>query len=242
MSFPSGMGLAWLDRKEKAHGGLKTYREPIRVQVRLNTSLTLEEYVTRKGWVRARILRCPFHPQGGCGFHKNGYYGRITPVSLKIARMYCPSSQATVGLIPDFLASRVSGTLQAMEDAVVTYESMGSISLAADAVRPPGMVDEDEEPITLEATARWLRRRVKWITATLITVTGLFPDLFVGVSPTVQSFRGHLGTDSVMMELRGICSDRLSHLPYPLGFGHRSKSGKSRYIKDQQSMCPDRPP
>ena len=236
------MGLAGLDRKEKAHVGLRPDREPLRVQIRLKISLSLMEYVTQQGWVKARILRCPFHPQGGCGFHKNGYYERITPVPLKIARMYCPSSQATIGLIPDFLASRVSGTLQAMEDAVVTYESMGSIGVAADTVRPPGMVGEDEEPITLEATTRWLRRRVRWVTTTLVTVLGLFPDLFAGVSPTVQSFRGHLGTDSVMMDLRGICSDRLPYLPYPLGFGHGSKSGKRRDFKDQQSPCPDRPP
>ena len=62
--------------------------------------------------------------------------------------MYCPKGQTTIGLIPDFLASHVSGTLQAMEDAVLAYESMGSVALAADAVRPPGMVDDDEEPIT----------------------------------------------------------------------------------------------
>lgn len=147
-----------------------------------------------------------------------------------------------MGLIPDFLASRVPGTLNTIEDAVETFESMGSLTAAADVVRPPEMVDEDEEPLTLEASTRWLRRRVKWVTTTLVTVLGLFPDLFTGMEPTVRSFQARLGTESVLVELRGICADRLPYLPYPVGFGSRSKSGKAHHTEDQQSMCPDRPP
>ncbi|MDJ0766139.1 MAG: hypothetical protein QNJ97_24360 [Myxococcota bacterium] len=161
---------------------------------------------------------------------------------LKIARMYCPKGQTTVGLIPDFLASHITGTLQDIEEAVATYELLGSLTDSADAVRPPGMVGDNEEPVTLDATTRWLGRRAKWVTGTLMAVAGMFPQLFSLAEPTIQSFRAHLDTESVLVELRRICSDRLLYFPYPLGFGPRVERGRISHCADQQSTCRDRPP
>lgn len=229
-------------RKEKAHAGFRAAVSLTRVQVRIQIDLTLEEYVAHKGWARARLLRCPLHPEGGCGFSAHGSYLRKYPIAYRIARAYCPKGQTTFGLIPDFVASHVPGTLAEIEEAVVVYETMGNIYKAADVVRPIEEMPEDQDPVTLEATSQWLRRRILWVQATLITVAGLFPDLFAGCETTVTAFRASLQTDSVLMNLRGICGDRLEYLPSPVGFGPRSSTGKPSLGAVQQSMRSDRPP
>lgn len=213
-----------------------------RVQVRLETGLTLDEYVAHSLWLRARLLRCPLHPSGGCGFSAHGTYLRKYPVPLFIARAYCRKGQTTFSLIPDFLASQVRGTLLDIEGAVAVYESLGSVVEAADALRPPETREGDGDPITLAATTQWLRRRIRWVHTVLITAAGLFPDLFAGCEMTVSAFRTFLHTESILMDLRGICADRLAYLPPPVGFGPRPNSGKAALGAGQQSMRPDRPP
>lgn len=79
-----------------------------------------------------------------------------------------------------FLATGLPGTLQEVEDAVVAYEQMGSVSRAAEAVRPGSMSPERKDPITLEATMRWLRRRVAMVRVALFAVMGLLPEQFKG--------------------------------------------------------------
>ena len=155
-------------RKEKAHAGFPSAVSLPRVQVRIQIDLTLEEYVAHKEWARARLLRCPLHPEGGCGLSAHGSYLRKYPIPHRIARAYCRKGQTTFGLIPDFAASHVPGTLHEIEAAVVVYEAEGSIYKAADLVRPPVILSDDRDPITLEATAQWLRRRIAWVRATLI--------------------------------------------------------------------------
>lgn len=129
-----------------------------------------------------------------------------------------------------------------IEAAVVTYEAVGNIYKAADLIRPPKELPDDRDPITQEATAQWLRRRVGWVRATLITVAGLFPELFCGCEMTLTAFRNRLRSDSVLMDLRGICAEKLSALPAPVGFGHRSEDGKPRARAVQQCLRSDRPP
>lgn len=228
--------------RKKAHAGLAPAVSLTRVQIRLEIELSLEEYVAQKVWARARLLRCPLHPEGGCGFSAHGSYLRKYPVPHRIARSYCPKGQTTFGLIPDFAASHVPGTLQEIEAAVVVYEAEENIYRAADLVRPPEILPDDRDPITQEATAQWLRRRVAWVRATLITVAGLFPELFFGCETTLTGFRARLKSDSVLMDLRGICAGELSALPAPVGFGHRSGDGKPPIGAVQQSLRPDRPP
>src|SRR4030067_1131115 len=83
------------------------------VQTRHKTDLTSKEYVTRKAWREARLHFCPAHPQGGCGFHRNGTYPRVAPAGMRIARYYCPKAKITYSLLPDCLASRLFGDLSA---------------------------------------------------------------------------------------------------------------------------------
>jgi hypothetical protein len=172
----------------------------------------------------------------------HGSYLRKYPVPLRIARAYCREGRTTFGLIPDCLASRVPGTLMEIEEAVATFESSTTLSEAADAVRPVEISVVTGEPITLEAQTRWLRRRVKWVTATLLTVVGLLPERFMGVAPTVTAFRSHLQSDSVLVSLREICAQRLEYLPCPVGLAPRSARGKTSEDMAQQSMCPALPP
>jgi hypothetical protein len=213
-----------------------------RVQVRLEIALSLDEYVAQKVWVRARLLRCPLHPEGGCGFSAHGSYLRKYPIPHRIARAYCRKGQTTFGLIPDFAASHVPGTLPELEAAVGVYEAQGNLYRAANLVRPPEILPDDRDPITQAATAQWLGRRVAWVRATLITVAGLFPELFCGCEMTLTAFRARLRSDSVLMALRGICAEKLEALPIPVGFGYRSQNGKTPIGAVQQSLRSDRPP
>jgi hypothetical protein len=211
-----------------------------RVQIRVQTESTLEEYVAQEGWARARLLRCPLHPEGGCGFSSHGTYLRKYPMPHLISRYYCRRGQTTFGLIPNFAASQVPGTLDEIESAVAVYEGTGSIYTAAEIVRPPESHKGD--PTSLAATSQWLSRRIRWVQTTLITVAGLFPELFAGLEMTVTAFRAHLHSERVLVDLREICSCHLPHLPAPVGFGPRQFFRKSAKGASQQSMRSDRPP
>jgi hypothetical protein len=226
--------------RKKAHAGLTASVSLKRVQIRVQIESTLSEYVAQEGWQHARLLRCPLHPDGGCGFSSHGTYLRKYPIPHRISRYYCRSGQTTFGLIPDFAASQMPGTLDEIESAVAVYEGTGSIYKAAEVVRPPETHSGD--PTSLAATSQWLSRRVRWVQATLITVAGLFPELFAGLAMTVTAFRAHLQSERVLVDLREICSCHLVHLPAPIGFGPRQRFGKSANGASQQSMRSDRPP
>jgi len=125
---------------------------------------------------------------------------------------------------------------------VSAYESAATVSLAADAVRPPEAASDGAEPITLEASTRWLKRRVVLVRACLLAVAGIFPELFKGCEATVTAFRARLGTSSALVALRGIAADDLAHLPPPLGFGPRPKARRYCKKRDPHEACPARPP
>lgn len=218
----------------------------------MKTSLTPAQYVTQRAWEHARLECCPLHPRGGCSLSRHGSYPRRWPEPLRVARYYCPEGHTTFSLLPDFLASRLPGTLDEIEVAVVTAEVSPTLAVAADRVRPPeswescddGASDEDEvrDPITLEATTRWLRRRMKMVTVTLVAVAGLLPELFAGCELTLSGLRQQKGTSSVLVLLREIAAEHLAVLPPPVGFGPRPRPRKNRRSAAQQSLCPDRPP
>jgi hypothetical protein len=191
------------------------------VQLRLKESLTLDQYVTQAHWSKVVLAQCPVHPLGGCGLRRHGYYRRRP--GLLIARFRCPTAHLTISVLPDFLPSRFSGTLDEMEVAVATFERAETLCAAANAVRPPETNRGRRDPITQEATTRWLRRRVRAVGACLVAVASLYPKLFAGCSPTVWAFRAHLQTGSALVGLREIGASQLAHLPPPLGFGPRPK-------------------
>lgn len=205
------------------------------VQLRLPTSLSLAEYVAAEEWRHARLERCPLHIEGGCGFARHGSYPRKEPEALGIARYYCRGGQTTFGLLPDFLASRLRGTLDDVEQAVVAAETSENLEAAADLVRP------DALEVTLVAAQRWVSRRVRMFAAVLLALAGPHPELLAGGS-TLTGLRGRLGTESALVELRRIAAAELGRLPPPFGFGPRPLSSSRRARRRQQSVGSIRPP
>ena len=57
------------------------------MQLRFATDLSAREYVRGEAWKKAKLERCPLHPEGGCGFRKNGTYPRKYPEGTRIARI-----------------------------------------------------------------------------------------------------------------------------------------------------------
>lgn len=151
--------------------------------------------------------------------------------------VYCADTGTTIGLLPDFYASRMRGTLPALEEAVARAEAAPSVEAAANELRP-GDVDE---AVTLPTAMRWVRLRLVFVRATLATVRGLMPARFERCPITVRAFRAALGVPSVLVALRGICARSLHTLPAPLGLrppvAVRRRGNKRR----QQSLGPDPP-
>jgi hypothetical protein len=195
-------------RKEKARA--VTAAGPWPVQLRFQTGLTSEDYVSRKAWREASLSRCPNHPRGGCSLARHGTYERKTPAGTRIARWYCPESHTTFSLLPDFLAARLPGTLNALEDVVAVAEQAPSLEAAANSLR----LD-----IELPGALRWIRRRIALVHRCLVLVIGLLPDQLAGCVATVTHLREHLGHESVLMALRRLdsclnCRRRWGSVPW----------------------------
>jgi len=193
------------------------------VQLRLETTLTLEQYLTEHEWERASFQRCPLHPAGGCGVARHGTYLRKHPKPIPIARFYCATGQTTFSLLPDFLASRLPGTLDELEQVAVTVDAAASVEKAASELRPADVVGA----VTSRAATRWTARRMALLRAALMAVAGLLPDVVAGAG-TVTDLRARLGTERALVALREMCAAHLGSLPPPLGFGPRSRPRPQR--------------
>jgi hypothetical protein len=202
------------------------------VQLRFATGLTNEDYVTQAGWLTASLERCPFHPEGGCGFARHTPYERVSPPGCLIARWYCRWAHRTVSLLPDFLCSRLTGTLAEVEAVVAAVEAEPSLEAASETVRPD---------IVLPGALRWMRRRVRLVHAGLAAAIGLLPGLLAGCKPTVVSVRSTLGVESVLVFLRSAVAAHLAALPPPLGFGPRPLRRRHSSTAIQQEPGPDPP-
>jgi hypothetical protein len=188
------------------------------VQLRLESTLTFEEYVTSRAWEQATLAACPLCPPRTCHLHRLGTYMRKVPAVGYVARYYCPEQRTTFGLLPDCYASRVPGTLDDIEDTAARAEASTSVEQVAEELRP----GEEADAVTLSVAVAWVRRRIAWVEALLSTVATLFPDVFGGVTRgSVRAFREHLGTTRVLVALRGICARHLHALPVPLGLNPR---------------------
>lgn len=205
---------------------------PWPVQLRYETGLTSEEYVSRQAWREASLSCCPNHPQGGCSLARHGTYPRKLPAGTRIARWYCPESHTTFSLLPDCLAAWLPGTLKELEDVVAVAEQASTLEAAADRQR----LD-----IELPGAVRWLRRRVRMVHRCLLLVVGLLPDRLAGCAATVTAFRAHLGRDAVLMLLRDLADEQLPHLPPPLGFYPPARRRGDAVRALQQPMGPDPP-
>jgi hypothetical protein len=129
-------------------------------------------------------------------------------------------------MLPDFLASRLPGTLDEVEEAVRVTEG-ATLEEAADRLKPG---------ILLPGALRWLRRRINHVQTALVIVVGL---LLYNCPPTLASFRKVLGTDRVLITLRKTARQHLHALPPCLGFCPRSEGRWAKKIGLQQSMGPD---
>lgn len=162
---------------------------------------------------------------------------RKVPAVAFVARYYCPEQRTTFGLLPDFYASRVPGTLDDIERTAAQVEASAGLEQAAEVLRP----GDEPGAVTLSVAVAWVRRRVAWVQALLVTVAGLFPDLFAGVRPSIGFFRRRLGTSRVLVALRGICEPHLYVLPPPLGLNPRTPWGLAREGERPQSIGSDGP-
>ena len=204
------------------------------VQLRYETGLTGEQYVSARAWRDARLDRCPNHPRGGCSLARHGSYERKTPAGVRIARWYCPESHTTFSLLPDCLAARFPGTLDDLEAVVVAVEGSRSVEAAANALR--------RDAVELPGALRWVRRRVRLVRHALVRVIGLIPDRLSGCAATMVAVRARLKSKSALMELRAQVSAQLRALPAPLGFQPHGLGVRSRKPVFQHSMGPDPPP
>ena len=177
-----------------------------------------ERYVSDKGWRKAILPTCPFHPTGGCGLATLGSYPRVSPPGTRVARFWCPLARRSVSLLPSFLAARLVGTLAAVEDVVAAVEGAGSAAAVVDTVHPPDLL----KPLGIDCALRSIRRRVRSIHAALKAIVTLLPDVFLGVRPTVTALRAALGTTRALEAARGLAAAHLAGLSAPLGFRPRS--------------------
>ena len=208
------------------------------MQLRLESTLTFEQYVTARAWEHATLEACPLCEPQTCHFQRLAPYMRKVPAVAFVARYYCPEQHTTFGLLPDFYASRMPGTLDDLEQSAATAEAASGVEQAADALRPADAPDA----ITLGAAVAWVRRRVALVSALLVTVAGLFPELFEDMGRSIRAWREKLHTSRVLVALRGICERHLHSLPRPLGLNPRWPVALPRRRGHQQSMGPDPPP
>ncbi len=178
------------------------------MQIRYATDLSADEYVRRQAWKDAELAKCPLHPEGGCGFCRNGTYPRKVPEGTKIARWYCSCGHTTFSLLPDCLSSRMSGSLVEVENTIVSVENSPSQEKAADTIRTD---------IVLPNALRWIRQRLACVKAALILLIKFFPELFADCSPSISNFRSTLEVDYVLPKLRDLAEAHLYALPAPLG-------------------------
>jgi hypothetical protein len=170
------------------------------MQVLLRTMSSAEAYVANREWRVATLPACSLHPGGGCSFARHGSYSRAAPQGLRIARWYCPEGQRTFSLLPDFLAARLPGLLDTIDNCVVVALTAKSIERAADLVRGP--------EVTLPGAVRWLRRRVQAVRAGVAAIADLVPGLPV-----------QIGEAGLLGRLRrSLPMTAFADIPAPLGF------------------------
>jgi hypothetical protein len=211
------------------------------VQLRFDTGLAGEQYVTRELWRQARLERCPLHPRGGCGFTRHGTYQRKSPAGTHIARWYCRLGHQTFSLLPDHLAARFPGTLAEIERVVAAAERASSVQACADALRPV--------TVSLPSAMRWVRRRLARVHALLPIVVAMVPQHLQGCAPTIEAVHERLVVESVtgsvvdsaLVRLRDLFTEHLAALAYPLGFRHRGPGAGEHRTGRQQHKGPDPP-
>lgn len=202
------------------------------VQVRLRIALTSEQYVSQEAWREASLPCCPFGHEP-CRAVGHGSYGRKTPPGTRVARRWCKPCGVSIGLLPDFLSSRVSGTLDEFEQvASAADEAVSQWQLAAE-IRP--------YEGAFESAVKWVRYRIQAVRELLRSAVGMVRELF-GCEPTLGAVRERLGLDGgVLRALRPLCEVHLESLSAPLGLVPRPHAVNLRKRRHPQSTGPDPP-
>src|SRR5271157_6006967 len=135
------------------------------MQIPLRTLSSVDAYIRNREWNDVRLPACPMHPSGGCSFARHGSYERLSPSGLRIARWYCPEGHRTFSLIPDFVASRMPGLLDSIEESIVTACSGISFDAGSVLVRlrrslSPQILSAIPAPLGFERKSSWRGCRV----------------------------------------------------------------------------------
>lgn len=206
------------------------------VVIRYPTTVTSERYLIEEGWRTANLERCPLHPEGGCGLSRHGSYGRVHPEGMRVARLWCPKSGTTISLLPDFLASRLSGTLAEVQAVVEAAEGAKSLETALERVRPAAA----PMAVALPSGLRWLRRRLSAVRAALVAAVTLLPVL-AECAPTLEGLRERLGVVEVLVALRRVAAEHLGAMSAPLGFRARARRRETQHPRTPHEVGPDPP-
>lgn len=175
------------------------------MQFRFPVNVSPSEYVRLRLWEKVRLKQCPFHPNGGCGVSKHGTYTRKWPIPLKIRRWYCLKAHATISFLPDFLACRLSGTLQDVEEVVLEVQKYPNLEMAAASIRAD---------IELPGAIRWLRRRLNYVKTILTIAGGIFPQY----GPwDIHQLKEFFALAYILPHLREILNCHLHVLPSIIG-------------------------
>lgn len=150
---------------------------------------------------------------------------------MRVARYYCGKGHTTFSLLPDCLSARLAGSLDEVEGLMVTVEAQG---LAATARGLRG------EEVELPGAERWLRRRWVGVRAALVALVTASPGTLGSVAE-VTALRKALGTQRVLVTLRGMAAERLPVLPCPLGFARRGQVRAQRGRPRQHETGRDPP-
>lgn len=134
-----------------------------------------------------------------------------------MARFWCPRAGTSISLLPVFLAARMSGTLDAVEAAVLAVEQAGSIAAAVEQVHPA----DADEAIGAVCARRSIQRRLRAVRAALLAIVTLLPEPLRGLAPTITALREALGTERVLITVRCMVERHLGALPTPLGLCNR---------------------
>ena len=183
------------------------------IQLRYDTDLTVEDYVSQEAWWKASPPPCPFDCSGDCRLVPHGTYPRLTPPGVRVRRYRCPGTGQTVSLLPDCLASHLPGTLAQVQAVERAAAQARSLEAAANELRPAGC--------SLASAMRWVRRRVRRVRLCLRLLTTMLPDRFGDAEPTTTAFAAVLGTDEALVRLRAVAAADLHSLPTPVGFRRR---------------------
>ena len=200
------------------------------MQVRLNLSMTIDEYILLEVWETVTISHCPIHPDQDCRIRRHGSYPRKYPKQMGVARYFCYTGEITFSLLPDFLCSRVAGTLEEVEAVVSMIENTADIessdetgldSMSVTDLALNGKVEKTEMDVNLYDSivndSRWAYRRLNWVFNILTMMIALFPELFGDCRPTLASFRSVLGDGSILVKLRILAGEKVHELALPVG-------------------------